>query len=111
MKWLTIPASLLIIAWALPTHADLKDITEPAHAIEGCQWVVDTNQWEYPDQTPCRGTGEDPTTDAAGNPACANHNPAIAHHRYGTTVYSCTNDITKPTGPLHNSPEKNQSKL
>jgi hypothetical protein len=41
--------------------------------IEGCHWSDDDSEWVYVGtDDPCRGTGEDPTTDSAGNPACAN---------------------------------------
>jgi hypothetical protein len=37
----------------------------------------------------CRGTGENPTVDQRGNPACANHNVARPQFRFGTLTFSC----------------------
>lgn len=44
-----------------------------AHAdtTEGCHWNG-TTDWVYSDGSLCRGTGEDPTVDVHGMPACAN---------------------------------------
>lgn len=43
--------------------------------IEGCHF--DGADWVYDDQSLCRGTGEDPTTDSYGRPSCADHRTAI----------------------------------
>jgi hypothetical protein len=53
--------------------------------IEGCTWDDDEGLWEYSDGSPCRGTGEDPTTDGYGSPACA-HGIAIPGPRTGTVA-------------------------
>ena len=45
-------------------HADSPQV------IEGCHWNGSTD-WVYSDNTLCRGTGEDPTHDGYGRPACA----------------------------------------
>lgn len=45
--------------------------------IEGCHWSNDQDGWVYGDDTYCRGTGEDPTTDSLGRPACASGIPAV----------------------------------
>lgn len=43
--------------------------------VEGCHF--DGMDWVYQDNTLCRGTGEDPTTDSYGRPSCADHRTAI----------------------------------
>jgi hypothetical protein len=51
----------------------------PAHSdpqvIEDCHW--EAPNWVYPDGALCRGTGEDPTVDGAGRPACADGRLAV----------------------------------
>lgn len=55
--------------------------------IEGCEWSGD--EWDYPDGSLCRGTGEDPTVDNAGLPACADGRVATPQQRFGTLTYQC----------------------
>lgn len=64
--------------------------TADPQTIEGCHWSDTQQNWIYQDDALCRGTGEDPTTDSSGNPACANQLTPIPAHRYGTTIYTCT---------------------
>lgn len=39
--------------------------------IEQCHYDNVVGQWVYDDGSLCRGTGEDPTVDSQGKPACA----------------------------------------
>lgn len=60
--------------------------------IEGCHWSDTAQAWLYADGGGlCRSTGEDPTTDSAGLPACADHRIAIPGIRPGTVT--CVDQI------------------
>lgn len=61
-----ITTALLIVASALLVWFAPGAYAQP---IEGCTW--NGAAWIYDDGGLCRGTGEDPTTDSAGHPACA----------------------------------------
>jgi hypothetical protein len=58
------------VAGAATAHADTHQV------IEGCSWNGSTD-WVYTDGSLCRTTGEDPTTDGAGEPACADGRVAV----------------------------------
>lgn len=60
--------------------------------IEGCHWDESRQNWVYQDNGMCRGTGEDPTADAAGNPACSKGVP-VSSFRFGTTTYTCKEGV------------------
>jgi hypothetical protein len=64
-------------------------ICGPVQVLEGCHYSADDDDWRYPDHRPCRGTGEDPTSDLFGHPQCANHHQPLARQQYGTTIYLC----------------------
>jgi hypothetical protein len=67
---LAVLALLLMARWSVDHLAD-------GQTIEGCHWNRVSDAWVYDDDTLCRGTGEDPTVDSQGLPACANHRLAV----------------------------------
>lgn len=66
--------------------------------VEGCSYDSASDNWLYSNGSLCRGTGEDPTTDANGNPVCANGNVANVHKRHGVVTVSCARKHSRNEG-------------
>lgn len=66
-----------IVAAPFVAEATVAQADPGPQVIEGCHWSNDQDGWVYGDDTYCRGTGEDPTTDSLGRPACASGIPAV----------------------------------
>lgn len=66
--------------------------------VEGCSFDDASGNWLYSNGSLCRGTGEDPTTDAQGNPVCANGNAPAIHKRHGVVTVSCVRKHIRKAG-------------
>lgn len=81
-------AAAALLGSAVPAHAQARPET-----VEGCHYSASVAAWIYPDGSLCRGTGEDPTTDANGSPACADGLIAVPQQRFGTMTFRCADPV------------------
>lgn len=66
--------------------------------VEGCSFDDASGNWLYSNGSLCRGTGEDPTADAQGNPVCANGNVPGIHKRHGVVTVTCVRKHSRKGG-------------
>lgn len=101
MRTVIVIALLSILAAAGILAAEGKAMAE---SRETCTWSDSAGQWlEDGSGALCRGTGEDPTVDAKGNPQCANG--SAGHYSGGR--FMCTasvplgsvQQVSKPRNP------------